>query len=156
MGHQHGHPLIVPQKLQKFQAQPLPQVGVHGGEGLVQEHRLRLVGHDSGQGRPLLLPAGELGRIPFLQASEAKPLRHLPGAPADLPPGKPPGLQAGPDIFLHRHVGEEGVILKQVAHPPGLGAHIDPGSGVVEHPPPLPALQDDPPGFRGGDAGDGL
>ena len=47
--------------------------------------------------------------------------------------------QAAEDILGHRHVGEQGVVLEQVAHPPLLGRQVDALVRVEEH----LAVQDD-------------
>ena len=56
------------------------------------------------------------------------------------------------DVFHHRHVGEQGVLLEQVSHPALLGRQVDPRLGVVEH----PAVQHDAFPVRLLDAGDAL
>src|SRR5690606_41051556 len=50
-----------------LKAQPLPEVGVQGRQGLVQEQGLGLRRQGPGQRRPLLLPGGELVRAAVAQ-----------------------------------------------------------------------------------------
>ena len=36
------------------------------------------------------------------------------------------------DVLPHRHVGEQGVLLEQIPHPPPLGRQVDPGGAVIQ------------------------
>ena len=63
-----------------------------------------------------------------------------------LPPG------AGLDVLGYGHVGEQGVLLEQIADPPGLGRQVDACRLVEED----PAVQHDPALIGAQDAGDAL
>ena len=41
--------------------------------------------------------------------------------------------QSEGDVLIHRHIGPEGVVLKQEAHLPLVGRHIDPRLAVKHH-----------------------
>ena len=121
-------------------------MGIHGGKRLIKKNHLRLIGHNPGQGHPLLLAARELSRVPLLQTRETEALNHFPRPSANRlrrERGRPPASHclSGPfsfkachDIFFHRHIGEEGIILKEIAHAPGLGALIDFQGGIKQYP----------------------
>ena len=116
------------QCLCQLQFQLVFQVAVQGGEGLVQQDGRGLRRQDSGQGAPLLLPAGELPRLPVrrrLQLELPQLLRHLCLAAGLVPHG------CG-DVLPHRHVGEQSVLLEQVPDLPPLGRQVDSGGAVVK------------------------
>ena len=103
-------------------------MGVQRGKGLVQHEQLRLGDEHPGEGGPLLLPAGELaGELALqpLQPEAADVFRH---------PGGVLFPQPGGDVLLHRHGGEQGVVLEQQAHPPLLGPQVDLFLRVEQHP----------------------
>ena len=104
---------------------------VQCGEGLVQENGLGLGGEDAHQRHPLLLPAGELGGVVLLKTCEVegfqKPPRRLGAAFFRL------AVQGGGDVLRHGHVGEEGVLLKEISHAPLLGRQVDVFPAVKEH-----------------------
>ena len=81
-----------------------------------------------------------------LQTHQAE---HLPQLPLACLPVLFPA-QTAEDVLQHGHVGKEGVILKQVAHPPFLSGEIDVFFGVEQH----PAVQLDVALVRALDAGD--
>ena len=104
---------------------------VQSGEGLVQENGLGLGGEDAHQRHPLLLPAGELGGVVLLKTCEVegfqKPPRRLGAAFFRL------AVQGGGDVLRHGHVGEEGVLLKEISYAPLLGRQVDTFPAVKEH-----------------------
>ena len=84
---------------------------VKGGEGLVEQKKLRIADQDAGQGDALLLPAGELVRLVVLQPFKLHEGDHL---------GSPPlfyrvvllSAQAAEDVLPHGHIRKKGVILE--------------------------------------------
>ncbi|MPM81602.1 hypothetical protein SDC9_128658 [bioreactor metagenome] len=106
------------------------QEAVQRGKGLVQHQDARAAQQNSGQGHSLLLPAGQLSGQTLFQPREIQGLQHF----SDFcPPGfaPEPFVQTGLHILLHSHVGKQGVVLKQQAHPALLRRKID-ASGAIE------------------------
>jgi hypothetical protein len=98
-------------------------LGVEGGERLVEEEDLGLTGEGARQGHALLLAARELVGVAGLQAGQACQRHHLgdPLAQAPLRPAR--HAQAEGDVLPHRHGGEEGVRLEDDAHTPAPRGH---------------------------------
>ena len=126
------------------------QVAVERGERLVEQQELGLARHDARERHALLLTARELRRALLLKAIEAKGrdlagdgLRALLFALAEHADG---------DVLLDRHVGEQRVVLEEVAHAPLLRAQVDARRGVEQH----AAVEDDPALVGDHDAGDAL
>ena len=102
--HQQGHPL--PQQSPQNQGEGLLELRVQALGGLVQQQDLRLQQQHLGQGRPLLLAAGQVVGVPVQQVLQAAQGRH-PGHPLLLPGAG--CFRAGeylkqvlPDRFLHK------------------------------------------------------
>ena len=75
----------------------------------------------------------------------------LPGAAAGCTPRRRPALgagqaplpfQAGHDVLGHCHIGKQGVVLEQIAHPAALGPPVDPAGRVKDR---LPRRSGSPP-----------
>ena len=80
---------------------------------------------------PLLLSAGELRWPQPFRALQTQQRYQFPSA---LPPLLLfQAAQTNQDILLHGHVGEQGVLLKQIPDPPLLGRQIDAPIAVKEH-----------------------
>ena len=100
------------------------QMAVQGTEGLVQQQNVRVRHQDAGQGHALLLSAGQLMGQALGQRSQTKALH-------DLSHHLLPtvfilfSLGAGADILQHRHIGEQGIILKHQSYTPLLGRQVD-------------------------------
>ena len=111
----------------------LPQIAVQGAEGFVQHQNLRPPHQNPGQGGALLLSARQFaGAVPGHPFQPHGP-QHLPAA--GTAGGRVLfGFQAAEDILLHRHMGKQGVILKQQPHPSLLGRQVDPPFTVEQHP----------------------
>lgn len=73
--------------------------------------------------RALLLSAGELGRVLFLQSFQLEAAQLLLRAAALF--GVAAGADAAPDVLQHRHVRKEGVLLEEIPYPPLLRREID-------------------------------
>ena len=149
VGDQHRRAGELPQHPHELLLQLPAQEAVQGGEGLVQQQDLGPGDEDAGQGHPLLLPAGELGGPVGGQVSEIELLHDGPAQgplllPGDLLP------DAGGDVLLHRHIGEEGIVLEQKAHVPLLRGQVDVPGRVEQH----PAVEDDAPLVGGDHPGD--
>ena len=97
-------------------AEFLPHLIVERRKGLVEEEELRLRGEGSREGSPLLLTARYLVRAPVLKAGKPHEGNKL------LNPSlyrlSPLFPYAVGDIVVDRHVGKEGIVLKEVAYPP--------------------------------------
>ncbi len=133
VGHQQGrHPAAL-QQLAQLLLQLAAQVGVLGGEGLIQQQQLRLDRQGPHQGDALLLPARELPRISVRFLQQAHPLQQ---------PGHPPAPlrrrqlgQAEAHVLGHRAMGEQGVVLQHQGDAPLPQGHIDAPSAIEQHPP---------------------
>ena len=121
MSDQDRYPLIIPQHLCHLQAQPLLQVIIHGGKGLVQQKDPGAVSHYAGQRDTLLLAAGQFPRTALLQPLNLKRPHHLPGAGLFLlfRPG-----HTCHNVLLDSHCRKQGIILKKVSHPALLRPEI--------------------------------
>ena len=74
-------------------------VGIQGAGGLVAEQDLGVCGQGPGDGDPLLLPAGELGRVGRSLVRQPHQLQQLHGAPIGLGPGNPGQIQGKAHVF---------------------------------------------------------
>ena len=96
--------------------------GIQGAERLVEEQYLGLDGQGSGQGHALPLSAGELGGQTIFQALELDEMEQVCDPLADFLAGGAlgarPDAQAEGDVLKHRHVAEQGVVLKYESHVP--------------------------------------
>ena len=130
----------------KFQLQLVLEVAVQGREGLVQEDHLGVRQEDPGQGAALLLATGDLPgpevRHGF-QPEAAEGVLHQ-GVPVRL------ATEDGQEVPPDGPIGEEGVLLEEVARPALLGREDDPGGAVKED----PAIQGDAALVRPEDTGD--
>ena len=110
------------------------QLGVQGGERLVEQDDARPAGEGARQRHPLLLAAGQLVRpAPGDVAGEPDELEQLahPGPVPALGAGEPVG-----DVPRDVEVGEEVALLRDVAEAPLLRRHPGAGTGdeVVAEP----------------------
>ena len=131
VGHGHGLLLVVGDVHEReahFGLDPLeldlhraPQLEVERAERLVEQEHLGLVDEGPGQRDPLLLAAGELGRLLAPLCLELDQGQHLVDLPLDvlgLPSTQPEG-----DVLVDVQVREQRVVLEhRVDRPPvGLG-----------------------------------
>ena len=122
VGDPHRRTMESRQGVRQFQLQLIFEVAVQGGKGLVQQQKRGLRGKDAGQGHPLLLAAGELKwplALQPLQMEGPDLFRH------HSHPAIPLG-HGGADVLFHTHVGKEGILLEEVAHPPPLRRQVHP------------------------------
>ena len=100
-------------------AQPLPQLlthlGVEGPEWLIEQQHARLGGQGPGQGHALPLTAGKLAGIARLLLLQADQMQQLADAHLHLVIGPAAHTQAEGDVFEHRHVAKQGVVLEDEA-----------------------------------------
>ena len=96
----------------------LAELEVEGAERLVEEEDRRPVDQGPGEGDPLRLAAGDLGRLARLKAGQLDELEHLGHAALDL--GALDALPAQPerDVLEDRQVREQGVVLEDRVHVP--------------------------------------
>ena len=99
-------------------AQPLAQMLVEAGEGLVEEQDLRLEHQRAGERHALLLAAGKLVRQPGFVAGEADQLEHGLDLAANFGPRQAAQLQAEGDVLEDVHVGPERMALEHHAGRP--------------------------------------
>ena len=98
------------QQVGKLQLQLPFQKAVQGGKRFVQQNGLRPGAEDAGQCHPLLLSAGKLGGIVMLQPLQPEAVEGFRQRGCFFHLGA--GADAAEDVFLHRHGGEQGVILE--------------------------------------------
>lgn len=96
----------------KRAAQLRPDLDVQRSERLVQEKDLGLRGEGARQGDTLLLPPRKLTRVAAGEPRQAHQGEKLVPPGNALPPGPLADGEAELDVFGHRHVLEEGVILE--------------------------------------------
>jgi hypothetical protein len=100
---------------------------------LVQQQQLRLADQRASQGHALPLATRQVAWQAARQRCNLELLQELPHLFWRIAlPAAP--LQPEGDILLHRQMGKQRVILKQIADVAHLGRQIDAGGGVVEHP----------------------
>src|SRR5690606_20812043 len=104
-------------------AQPAAQFATHlrieRTERLVEQQYARLDAKGAGKRYALALTAGKLVRIAVLKAGELHQVEQLKGAAANFCGRRPAAgradLEAKTDVFQHRHVPEERVMLEDKA-----------------------------------------
>ena len=101
-----------------------PELGVDGGEGLVQQQQLGIGSQGPGESHPLTLAAGQLVGEAAAQTGKADQLQQLLHPGLDLGFGPVLHLQAEGDVFEHGHIAEQGVILEHEAHSPLACLHL--------------------------------
>ena len=131
VGDKHRLPPVRAQQGQELRLQLVAQMAVQRGERLVQQQQARFIDQHARERRALCLPAGKLGRTVLFQPLELQHCNHFAQA---LPAH---GLvlfavQAAQDVFLHRHVREQGVVLEQIAHPALLRGQVDAARGIEQ------------------------
>ena len=114
---------------------------VEGGEWLVEQEHARVAGQGPGQGDALALAAGELAGPRAAEVGDPEPVEQVGASPA--------GGEA--DVGGDVQVGEEPVVLGQVADPAPLGAQVGARGGVE----PALAAERDPPALGALEPGDG-
>ena len=116
MGDDHPAGAATGEDAGELSAQAQAHLDVQVGEGLIQQHQGAARGQGAGQGQPLALTAGEFVGIAALEALQAEQLQQ-PGRTA----GVLAALEAKAGVAPGIEVGEEGVVLKDHAHPAALG-----------------------------------
>ena len=104
--------------------QPEPQVVVQGGKRLVQQQDPGIGDKNPGQGRALLLSAGQLMGKMISQLRQTEALHDGRGCGFPFLFVRLPA-EARPDVLGNRHIGKQGIILKHQSCMPLLGCQID-------------------------------
>ena len=90
----------------------LPELEIERAERLVQQEGAGIVDQRSRQRHPLLLPARELRRPAFREIRQSDHREQRPHPAIDLGRLQLPAPGAEGDVVVHRHVGEERVVLE--------------------------------------------
>ena len=126
------------------------EVAVERGEGFVEQDRLRLGAEDAGERDALLLSAGELRGMLFLQALQPEHADLFRSQRALFRPA--PRANAAENVLLNGHVGKKCILLEEIADPTLLRREVGPLFAVEEH----AAVEHDPAAVGRHDAGDAL
>src|SRR5690606_4351804 len=97
-------------------AEFLAHFGIESAERLVEQKQARLDCQSARKGDTLPLTAGQLPRITLVEAMKLNQIDKAIGTFANgllvWPDGARPHAQAEADILGHRHMAEQGVVLK--------------------------------------------
>ena len=93
----------------------LTELLVERAQRLVHQYQIGLEDQCAGNCDPLLLAARELGRTPPSEAGELDHLQRLLDPPVRLVARHATHLQGKEEVLLHRHVGEQRVVLEHHA-----------------------------------------
>ncbi len=102
-------------------------------EGLIHQDQLTLEDQGAPKGRSLRFAAAEGGGATLQQVVDVEELRDLPDAPPDLLGRHPMLDEAVGHVVEDVHVGEEGVVLGNVAHASVLGREPGDVPAVQRH-----------------------
>ena len=136
VGHVYGRdPQLALQALQ-LEAHALAQLRVEVGERLVQEEQLRLHHERPRERKPLLLPAGELGRLAVCELLELHRPQDAQDLVADFLRGKPAvaDLQRKGRVLEDVHVRPDGVRLEHHAEAAPVGRDEDVARRGIDDP----------------------
>ena len=115
MGDDHdGNAQRIPDGFQQTQ-NGLGGLRVKGAGGLVAQQDVRLVGKHPGDGHPLLLSAGELGRVGLGLLRQSHLFQQGQGLLPPLLFGNAPDFQGKADVFQHRLLLQQVKVLKNHA-----------------------------------------
>ena len=101
-----------------------PELGIQIGKRLVHQQHLRLNDNSPGQGHPLLLAAGEVGRHTVLQVVNFYDFQNVVDLLFDFLLGQFPVLQSEGHVVENVHVGKHGIVLKDHANIPLVGRNV--------------------------------
>ena len=108
----------------------LADLGVQGGEGLVEKQQGGLQEQGAGNGDTLLLAAGELAGILLFRAAHADQGQAVLHGLVDLGLGDLAQLQAEGQVFINGHVGPEVIALEYHGRGALFGGQVDDGLTV--------------------------
>ena len=129
--HQHLTAVLL-QHVAQLHLQRVAQVCIESRKGLVQHQHTRLIDQNAGQRDTLLLSARQLRGLALLQSVQLHQLQHVPKA-AFLFRTVLFAVQAADNVLPYRHVGEERVILEEIADTAALRRKVDALFGIEEH-----------------------
>ena len=96
------------QPLAKF----LPHFGIECSEGFVEQQNSRLYGQCAGQGNSLSLTARKLRRIALAKPFQPDKVQQFTDTGIDFSLWLSTDSHSEGDVFVDRHVAEEGVVLE--------------------------------------------
>ena len=142
VGDVHGGLAGPPLEVEDRVLQRVAEVPVERRQGLVEQQDPRVRGEDAGQGDPLLLAAGELGRQPPAVARQADHRQHLLDPAADRVLLRALDRQPERHVVGDRQVREQGRRLEHEADVPlprrqerhVVGVEVDPPVGRLDQP----------------------
>ena len=112
MGHEYKRDAQLPLQSLQLHLHGPAQLVVKRRQRLIQQQELRTFDHGTGNGYPLLLATRKLMRLAagkILQLHHRKDIVH---ALTNFGPGPLLHLQAIGDVFVHRHMGKQRVVLE--------------------------------------------
>ena len=130
VGHEDDRDAQVALNLLQFFPHLLADLGVQGGEGLIQKQQGGLEQQGAGNGDTLLLAAGELAGILLLRSAHRNELQDLLDVLVDGRLGDLPQLQAEGQVLIDRHVGPEVVALEHHGGGALFGRQVDNGLSI--------------------------
>ena len=106
-------------------------MAVQRGERLVQQQQARLADQHARERHALCLPAGKFSGAVLFQPLELQHGDHF--AQALLADSLVLfAVQAAQDVFFHRHMREQGIVLEQIAYPALLRRQVDAARGIEQ------------------------
>ena len=108
----------------------LTQLRVQVAQRLIHEEHLRAGREGAGDGDALLLAAGKLGGVALFKLLDLEQGEQLVHAPADARLIPLEHLQTEGDVFIHRHVRPERVVLEQKADVAFVRRQVDALFGI--------------------------
>jgi hypothetical protein len=124
MGHEDGRDLEALLEFPDLLAHDQPQVCIEVGERLVEQQDLRLEAERPGEGDTLLLTAGELVDHPVSKRLKLDHFQEVIDPLGNFVLRPLIDLQSVADVFRHRHMGKEGIILEADPRVPQIGRKI--------------------------------
>src|SRR5207342_3701898 len=124
----------LPLDLLQLDLHRLPELEVEGAERLVQQEDLGTVDQRARQGHALALPARELARLALSEGRQLHHRERVGRAVAALGRRHLLDLEPVLDVLLHRHVGEQGVVLEDRVHVALVRGEVGDVLAAEQHP----------------------
>ena len=102
----------------------VPELSVQVGQRLVHQEDLRVPNDGAADGHTLALTAGQSLGLPTKILGDVQNLRSLLDLLVDLVLGNLAELQGKSHVFIHGHMGIQGVVLENHGNIPVLGSHV--------------------------------